>query len=150
MSDFVVDIFTECAGCGEDIRSGQSLLALAKQWHLWCFTCTKCGCLLAGEYMARLVLKLNVGTLISEIMFNQGSYRSWKTWKVMELKYFSFQAWKVMEFNCRSWKVMENYSYVWYVNYCRSGSKDKINFRRVMSENTPNTRTILTIFETGS
>ena len=80
----------------------------------------------------------------------QGSYRSWKTWKVMELKYFSFQAWKVMEFNGRSWKVMENYSYVWYVNYCRSGSKDKINFRRVMSENTPNTRTILTIFETGS
>lgn len=44
-----------CAGCGEDIRSGQSLLALEKQWHLWCFTCTKCGCLLAGEYMGRLV-----------------------------------------------------------------------------------------------
>lgn len=42
-----------CAGCGEDIRSGQSLLALEKQWHLWCFTCTKCGCLLAGEYMGR-------------------------------------------------------------------------------------------------
>lgn len=42
-----------CAGCGEDIRSGQSLLALDKQWHLWCFTCTKCGCLLAGEYMGR-------------------------------------------------------------------------------------------------
>ena len=44
-----------CAGCGEDIRSGQSLLALDKQWHLWCFTCTKCGCLLAGEYMGRSV-----------------------------------------------------------------------------------------------
>ncbi|CAH3140120.1 unnamed protein product [Pocillopora meandrina] len=42
-----------CAGCGEDIRSGQSLLALEKQWHLWCFTCTKCACLLAGEYMGR-------------------------------------------------------------------------------------------------
>ena len=40
----------------------------------------------------------------------------------MELNYFSFQAWKVMDFNCRSWKVMENYGYVWYVNYCRSGS----------------------------
>ena len=78
------------------------------------------------------------------------SHRSWKTWKVMELKFFSFQAWKIMEFNCRSWKVMENYSYVWYVNYCRSGSKDKIKCRRVMSENTPKTRTILTIFETGS
>ena len=67
----------------------------------------------------------------------------------MELKYFSFQAWKVMEFNCRSWKVMENYSYVWYVNYCRSGSKDKIKCRRIMSENAPKTRMILTIFETG-
>ena len=40
----------------------------------------------------------------------QGSYRSWKTWKVMEIKYFSFQAWKVMEFNCGLWKGMENYS----------------------------------------
>ena len=40
----------------------------------------------------------------------QGSYRSWKTWKVMELKYFSVQAWKVMEFNCWLWKGMENYS----------------------------------------
>ena len=28
----------------------------------------------------------------------------------MELKYFSFQAWKVMEFNCWLWKGMENYS----------------------------------------
>ena len=54
-----VDVFLlsclECAGCGEDIRSGQSLLALEKQWHLWCFTCTKCGCLLSGEYMGRSV-----------------------------------------------------------------------------------------------
>ena len=38
-------------------------------------------------------------------------------------------------------------SYVWYVNYCRSGSKEKIKCRRVISENTPKTRTILTIFE---
>ena len=27
-----------------------------------------------------------------------------------EFKYFSFQAWKVMEFNCWLWKGMENYS----------------------------------------
>ena len=39
---------------------------------------------------------------------SQGSYRSWKTWKVMEFENFNFQAWKVMEFNCRSSKVMEN------------------------------------------
>ncbi|XP_057306367.1 actin-binding LIM protein 2-like isoform X2 [Hydractinia symbiolongicarpus] len=44
---------SNCAGCGNDIKSGQALLALEKQWHLWCFTCNKCGCLLAGEYMGR-------------------------------------------------------------------------------------------------
>ena len=43
-------------------------------------------------------------------VLTQGSYRSWKSWKVMEFKYFSFQAWKVMEFNCWLWKGMENYS----------------------------------------
>ena len=37
----------------------------------------------------------------------QGSYVSWKTWKVMEFKNFIFPAWKVMEFNCRSLKVMK-------------------------------------------
>eukprot|EP00112_Aurelia_sp_Birch-Aquarium-sp1_P012577 Seg2645.3 transcript_id=Seg2645.3/GoldUCD/mRNA.D3Y31 product="Actin-binding LIM protein 1" protein_id=Seg2645.3/GoldUCD/D3Y31 len=42
-----------CAGCGNDIKSGQALLALERQWHLWCFTCNKCGCLLSGEYMGR-------------------------------------------------------------------------------------------------
>ena len=39
---------------------------------------------------------------------SQGSYRSWKTWKVMEFRNFNFQTWKVMEFNSRSLKVMEN------------------------------------------
>ena len=38
----------------------------------------------------------------------QGSYRSWKTWKVMEFYNFNFQAWKVLKFRCGSWKVMEN------------------------------------------
>ena len=40
--------------------------------------------------------------------FAQGSYRSWKTWKVMEFYDFIFHAWKVMEFRCGSWKGMEN------------------------------------------
>ena len=30
-----------------------------------------------------------------------------------EFKNFIFKAWKVMEFNCRSLKIMENYSFVW-------------------------------------
>ena len=33
-----------------------------------------------------------------EIEVNQGSYRSWKTWKVMEFKNFIFQACKVLKF----------------------------------------------------
>ncbi|XP_078669173.1 actin-binding LIM protein 1-like isoform X33 [Branchiostoma floridae x Branchiostoma belcheri] len=44
---------TACAGCGDEIKSGQALLALDKQWHLWCFKCTQCGCMLAGEYMGK-------------------------------------------------------------------------------------------------
>ena len=39
--------------------------------------------------------------------FCQGSYRSWKSWKVMEFTNFIFKARKVTEFNCRSLKVME-------------------------------------------
>ena len=30
-----------------------------------------------------------------------------------EFKNFIFKAWKVMEFNCRSLKIIENYSFVW-------------------------------------
>ena len=64
----------------------------------------------------------------------------------MELKYFSFQAWKVMESHGKlQLRVVRK---LLHVNYC--GSKDKIKCRRVMSGNTPKTRTILTIFETGS
>ena len=47
----------------------------------------------------------------------------------MELKYFSFQAWKVMEFNCRSWKVMENYSYVWYVKLLQKWKQGQNKFQ---------------------
>ena len=42
------------------------------------------------------------------IRIHRCSYRSWKTWKVMEFKHFISQAWKFMEFNCRSLKLMEN------------------------------------------
>ena len=40
--------------------------------------------------------------------YKQGSYRSWKTWKVIEFKNLIFQAWKVMKFNCQSLKIVEN------------------------------------------
>ena len=37
----------------------------------------------------------------------QGSYGSWKTWKVLEFHYGIFQDWKVLEKGHWSWKVLE-------------------------------------------
>uniref|UniRef100_A0A8C2WUQ5 Actin binding LIM protein family member 3 n=1 Tax=Cyclopterus lumpus TaxID=8103 RepID=A0A8C2WUQ5_CYCLU len=42
-----------CAGCGEEIKKGQSLLALERQWHVSCFKCRTCGCALTGEYISK-------------------------------------------------------------------------------------------------
>nr|XP_046267063.1 actin-binding LIM protein 3-like isoform X1 [Scatophagus argus] len=42
-----------CAGCGEEIKQGQSLLALDRQWHVSCFKCRTCGCALTGEYISK-------------------------------------------------------------------------------------------------
>nr|KAF6321964.1 actin binding LIM protein 1 [Pipistrellus kuhlii] len=42
-----------CAGCGRDIKNGQALLALEKQWHLGCFKCKACGKVLTGEYISK-------------------------------------------------------------------------------------------------
>uniref|UniRef100_G1M9E7 Actin binding LIM protein 1 n=1 Tax=Ailuropoda melanoleuca TaxID=9646 RepID=G1M9E7_AILME len=43
---------SNCAGCGRDIKNGQALLALDKQWHLGCFKCKSCGKVLTGEYIS--------------------------------------------------------------------------------------------------
>ncbi|XP_072394168.1 actin-binding LIM protein 1 isoform X4 [Diabrotica undecimpunctata] len=43
----------ECAGCKEELKEGQALVALDQQWHIWCFKCTTCGTVLHGEYMGR-------------------------------------------------------------------------------------------------
>ncbi|XP_026795233.2 actin-binding LIM protein 1a isoform X2 [Pangasianodon hypophthalmus] len=42
-----------CAGCGRDIKNGQALLALDRQWHLGCFKCKACGKVLTGEYISK-------------------------------------------------------------------------------------------------
>uniref|UniRef100_A0A667YM65 Actin binding LIM protein family, member 3 n=1 Tax=Myripristis murdjan TaxID=586833 RepID=A0A667YM65_9TELE len=42
-----------CAGCGEEIKQGQSLLALERQWHVSCFKCQTCGCVLTAEYISK-------------------------------------------------------------------------------------------------
>ncbi|XP_078406704.1 actin-binding LIM protein 3 isoform X5 [Cetorhinus maximus] len=44
---------SQCAGCGDEIKHGQSLLALEKQWHVSCFKCQSCGVVLTGEYISK-------------------------------------------------------------------------------------------------
>lgn len=46
-------LFTDCAGCGRDIKNGQALLALDRQWHLGCFKCKACSKVLTGEYISK-------------------------------------------------------------------------------------------------
>ncbi|XP_053735260.1 actin-binding LIM protein 3 isoform X1 [Synchiropus splendidus] len=43
----------DCAGCGAEIKQGQSLLALEKQWHVHCFRCQTCNMVLTGEYISK-------------------------------------------------------------------------------------------------
>jgi actin-binding LIM protein len=44
---------TACAACGDQLHSGQVLLALGRSWHVWCFKCSECNAVLQGEYMAK-------------------------------------------------------------------------------------------------
>ncbi|XP_053675466.1 actin-binding LIM protein 2 isoform X2 [Anopheles nili] len=43
----------ECAGCQQQLKEGQALIALDRQWHIWCFKCNACGTTLNGEYMGK-------------------------------------------------------------------------------------------------
>uniref|UniRef100_A0A3Q3IYS4 Actin binding LIM protein 1a n=1 Tax=Monopterus albus TaxID=43700 RepID=A0A3Q3IYS4_MONAL len=45
--------YKNCAGCGRDIKNGQALLALERQWHLGCFKCKACSKVLTGEYISK-------------------------------------------------------------------------------------------------
>ncbi|CAG10127.1 unnamed protein product, partial [Tetraodon nigroviridis] len=45
---------SHCAGCGDEIKQGQSLLALEKQWHVSCFRCRTCNMVLTGEYISKV------------------------------------------------------------------------------------------------
>ncbi|PRD27682.1 UNVERIFIED_CONTAM: Actin-binding LIM protein 1 [Trichonephila clavipes] len=42
-----------CGGCKEELHEGQALIALDKQWHIWCFKCVTCNTVLHGEYMGK-------------------------------------------------------------------------------------------------
>lgn len=48
-----------CAGCRQQLREGQALVALDRQWHVWCFKCHSCDTVLHGEYMGKWVLLKN-------------------------------------------------------------------------------------------
>lgn len=43
----------DCAGCGDQLKDGQALVALERQWHIWCFRCKNCMAVLNGEYMGK-------------------------------------------------------------------------------------------------
>ncbi|CAG0915423.1 unnamed protein product [Notodromas monacha] len=42
-----------CAGCADELKEGQALIAMDKQWHVWCFQCATCSAMLHGEYMGK-------------------------------------------------------------------------------------------------
>ncbi|XP_065352234.1 actin-binding LIM protein 3-like isoform X14 [Cloeon dipterum] len=44
---------SQCAGCQEELKEGQALVALDRQWHVTCFKCQSCGVTLQGEYMGK-------------------------------------------------------------------------------------------------
>ncbi|XP_074595555.1 actin binding LIM protein Uncoordinated 115a isoform X3 [Brevipalpus obovatus] len=47
------EIGPRCWSCSQEIQEGQALIALDKQWHVWCFKCSSCKTVLHGEYMGK-------------------------------------------------------------------------------------------------
>ena len=69
--------------------------------------------------------------LISMLILNkcgissiQGSYGSWKTWKVLEFYNGIFQDWKVLEKGHWAWKVLEIFSTQLKNMKCMEGSEE--------------------------
>ncbi|XP_022242329.1 actin-binding LIM protein 1-like [Limulus polyphemus] len=50
-----VDSGQKCAGCEQELKEGQALIALEKPWHISCFKCTACDAVLHGEYMGKFM-----------------------------------------------------------------------------------------------
>jgi len=42
-----------CGDCNQELRDGHALMAMDKQYHVWCFKCAACGMILQGEYMGK-------------------------------------------------------------------------------------------------
>ncbi|XP_073969483.1 actin binding LIM protein Uncoordinated 115a isoform X4 [Rhodnius prolixus] len=45
--------YLECSRCFQELKEGQAVIALDRQWHVWCFKCTDCGVPLHGEFMGK-------------------------------------------------------------------------------------------------
>lgn len=43
----------DCAGCNGQLKEGQALIALDRQWHVNCFCCRICSIILNAEYMGK-------------------------------------------------------------------------------------------------
>ncbi|KAL5282961.1 ABLIM3 family protein [Megaselia abdita] len=43
----------DCAGCNGQLKEGQALIALDRQWHVNCFRCRICSIILNAEYMGK-------------------------------------------------------------------------------------------------
>ena len=65
-------------------------------------------CCVCFEYTAFVSNTLLHSFLTHYCVPLQGSYGSWKTWKVLENQNFKIQAWKTWKNEYRSWKVLEN------------------------------------------
>ncbi|GIY08705.1 actin-binding LIM protein 3 [Caerostris darwini] len=53
VSESPTNLVRRCGGCKEELQEGQALIALDKQWHIWCFKCVSCSAVLHGEYMGK-------------------------------------------------------------------------------------------------
>lgn len=71
---FTPFLTADCAGCGAEIKQGQSLLALEKQWHVSCFRCRTCNMVLTGEYISKWVCEgiSKYGILMTHNCYSSG------------------------------------------------------------------------------
>ena len=80
-------------------RNKNTVLSTCKTISFSLFLLTSFGRENFKQSLQPLYIPINCPSFYCFIL--QGSYRLWKTWKVMEFSNLIFQAWKVKEFNCR-------------------------------------------------
>lgn len=82
-----------CAGCGNQLREGQALVALDRQWHVWCLKCHSCDTVLHGEYMGKWVKTSFYSSVVFAILYviAEKKYRisDWKIKRIIMNQYWS-------------------------------------------------------------